>query len=103
MMVVRFFKEVPVKEILTTISDDGTINIQENIFTPKIGKMFAIVEVVATNNKQYIDIILPSGDNESRIFKDVDTLTCSILGNVPTAIDGDSKPNTQNNIGGCCP
>lgn len=97
-MIVRFFKEVELHKTVTTINYDGSIDIVESTVIPRIGQMFKIEEIIETDDKRFINIVLPSDESESKIFHNVDTLTCSILGGVPNSIVDNSKPNT----GGCC-
>jgi hypothetical protein len=99
-MIVRFFKNVNIVLITTIILDDDSIDIKEDTITPLLGKIYNIDEIIPTLDDRYIDIILLSKDNESKILKNVDTLTCSItkMGSSTSPI---TKENPQEKPCGC--
>lgn len=104
-MVIRFFKEVEIEEIKTIVNDDGELEIIKGVFKSKIGKVHTFIDMVPTSDdKRFVDIIMPSEKNESRILKNADTLTFSILGGMPEALIDKSESNQpQEQRKSCCP
>jgi hypothetical protein len=102
---VRFFKKVSFEAVITTIDEDGSIIITETTIHPKVGNIYSFEDmVVVSDNRRYVDIILATKkDNESTVWKNVDTLTFAALGTTPQALIDPNAPKSPPPKKTCCP